>query len=133
MLKSDTSSFRSVPRDGHVADRSPASQTGWAGLEAATIGHRAGDAYMLLWEIVNEVERERRSEQRKYPPDRSRIDRLLELQTRILFTLLPYEQPKLLSIAPPPKPPPGDLSKLLSKLTTKDLRALQRLALKAQS
>jgi hypothetical protein len=82
---------------------------------------------MGLWEIVNEVERERRSEQRKYPPDHSRIDRLLERQTRILFTLLPHERPKLKSVAPPPEPGPKcDLS----KLTDQEMHELARLLCK---
>jgi hypothetical protein len=88
-------------------------------------------------EIVNEVERERRLEQRKYPPDHSRIDRLLEQQTRILLALLPHERPKLKSVAPPPEPgPKWDLSKLadqevhelgrlLCKMTGKDFATEQ--------
>jgi hypothetical protein len=126
MIKSGTSTFRSVPHNGHAADRNPTRQTGRVGLEAPAIGHQAdaGNAYMRLWEIVNELERKLRSEQRKYPPDQSRIDWLLELETRILFTLLPYERPKLKSIAPPPKPVPEPD---LSKLTREDLEALARI------
>jgi hypothetical protein len=127
MIKSSTSTSRPVPPGGHATDRSPTSETGQGVLESPSIDHHAGagDAYLRLWELVNKLEKELRSAERKYPPDNSRIYALLELQIRIVSTLLPYERPKLKSVAPP-EPRPCDLS----KLTDEEMHELARLLTK---
>src|SRR5262249_19336759 len=115
----------------HAADRSPTSQTGQAVPEAPSIDRHAGagNAYLRLWEIVNALDRECRSEQRKYPPDDSRIRALWELQIRILSMLLPYERPKLKSIAPPPEPKfnKDDLTRLTDRELHQLLNILSKL------
>jgi hypothetical protein len=133
MVKSGTSAFRSVPRNAHAADRSPASQTGRADLAAPAIDRPAdaGGAYMGLWEIFNWLGRKLRSELRKYPPDQSRLDWILKLQQRILLTLLPYERPKLKSIAPPAPVLQPDLSRLTKKERHDLARLLPKMGVKA--
>jgi hypothetical protein len=129
MIKPRKSTFGSVPGGGNAAGHSPTSRTGPAGLDAPSVDRRAdaGDAYGRLWELVNELEGELRSAQRKYPPYNSRIDRLFDLRLRVLFALLPYEQPKLKIVDPPAV---AQLDH--SKLTDEELHELGRLLSKME-